>query len=199
MDPLLVVLLVAVAIGVTVAVLRARQAAARKARADAPRADPFADAHGNEELLYSLGVGAVVSYHNSDFLVRGSLRFDEDGYRWAEHLISDGTAQHWLSVEDDEGLSVVLWDRVEPGTVTGEPGADTVTHAGDTYRLQERGRASFTADGTTGTATQGTAEYADYAADGGAQLSFERFGSAWEVSVGRSVLPRTLNIYPSSS
>lgn len=156
----------------------------------------MAAVHGNEDYLQRLKVGDVVGYEGSDFLVRGSLRFDEDGYTWAEHLISDGEAQHWLSVEDDEGISVVLWQRVGRGELDGEPGAPTVRHDGSSYALQEQGEAAYVAEGTTGTAPDGTARYADYRGSEGRLLSCERFGQSWEVSVGHEVLPRTLDVYP---
>ena len=55
-----------------------------------------------------------------DWVVRGTLAFDEDGYRWKEHLLDGSTAagerRHWLSVEEGEsGLELVLWDRL-PGS-----------------------------------------------------------------------------------
>jgi hypothetical protein len=36
----------------------------------------------------------VVAYHARDWVVRGTLRFDDGGYKWAEHLISDARDQH---------------------------------------------------------------------------------------------------------
>jgi hypothetical protein len=122
----------------------------------------MAGVHGNEEYLRRLKVGDVIGYEARDFFVRGSLRFDQEGYTWAEHLISDGEVQHWLSVEDDEGITVVLWQRVGRGELDGEPGSPTVHHDQTSFSLHEDGEASFVAEGTTGTAPSGTARYADY-------------------------------------
>ena len=47
----------------------------------------------------------------ADFIVEGTLRLEQDGFRWDEHRLVDGEHGRWLSVEDDEGLEVVLWDR----------------------------------------------------------------------------------------
>ena len=197
MDALVIVVLLAVAAAVGVVVYRRRQARAERERAAAaPRRDPMAEVHGNEDYLQRLKVGDVVAYEGDDFLVRGSLRFDENGYTWAEHLISNGEVQHWLSVEDDEGISVVLWQRVGRGELRGEPGAATVEHGGSTWSLQEEGEAAYRAEGTTGTAASGTARYADYRGPEGRLLSCERFGESWEVSVGHEVLPRTLDVFP---
>ena len=201
MDPVTILLVIVAAVVVVVLVvrfLRAREAKRREEARSRPRRDPLADVHGNEDYLHRLKVGDVVRYEASDHLVRGSLRFDEDGYTWAEHLISDDQVQQWLSVEDDEGISVVLWQRVGRGRLEGEPGAATVHHDGVPYVLEEQGEASFTAEGTTGTAPSGTVRYVDYRSADGRRLSCEQFGRSWEVSVGLSVLPRSLDVYPVS-
>ncbi len=156
----------------------------------------MAAVHGNEDYLRRLKVGDVIGYEAREFLVRGSLRFDEKGYTWDEHLISDGQEQHWLSVEEDEGITVVLWQRVGRGELDGEPGSPTVRHNQISFSLQEDGEASFRAEGTTGTAPSGTSRYADYRGPEGRLLSCERFGESWEVSVGHEVLPRAFDIFP---
>ncbi len=193
----ILLLLVAAGVAAVVAYQRKRKAeeAARQKEAATPR-DPFAQGHGNEDLLYGLKVSDVIGYHAKDWVVRGTLRFNDGGYTWSEHLISDARDQHWLSVEDDEGISVSIWQRVPPNEVDGEPGARTVTHGQVAYQLHEEGQAAFTAEGTTGTAPSGTARYIDYHGPGEERLSFERFGEQWEVSVGHSVLPRVLDVFP---
>ena len=199
MRTFILLLLVAAAVAAVVVYLRQRKAeeAQRQQEASKPQ-DPFAQGHGNEDLLFGLKVSDVIGYNARDWVVRGTLRFDDGGYTWAEHLISDARDQHWLSVEDDEGISVSLWQRVPPNEVDGEPGARSVTHGQVTYQLHEEGEASFTAEGTTGTAPAGTSRYIDYHGPGEERLSFERFGEQWEVSVGRSVLPRVLDVFPRS-
>lgn len=200
MRTVVIIVLLVVAVVAVVALVRARRARPDQGEGQAPpRRDPFADAHGNEQALYRLKVGDVVTFEATDHFVRGSIRYDASGYTWAEHLIDDDRAQHWVSVEDDEGIAVAVWQEVAPGDVDGEPGADRVAHGQHTYRLQEQGSASYTAEGTTGTAPTGTARYVDYDGPDGALLSFEQFGQSWEVSVGRPVRPRALIVYPTSS
>jgi hypothetical protein len=198
----LLFLLLLVAAGVAAVVyFRKQKERSEQAERQAGRArprDPFAQSHGNEDLLYGLKVSDVVAYHARDWVVRGTLRFDDGGYRWAEHLISDARDQHWLSVEDDEGISVTLWQRVPRTDVDGEPGARSVTHAQVGYQLHEDGQATYTAEGTTGTAPSGSARYVDYKGPDDKRLSFEQFGQSWEVSVGHTVLPRALDVFPRS-
>lgn len=144
----------------------------------------------------ALRVGDVVNHDGGDFIVEGTLRMEQGGFRWAEHRLVDGPRSLWLSVEDDEGLEVVVWDR-ERG-IELEPGPSTLTHDGVSYELDERGKANFTAEGSTGTAPGGRMEFADYEA-GERRLSFERYGEdgSWEVGLGQVISEHALDIYPS--
>jgi hypothetical protein len=83
-----------------------------------------------------------ISAEPGDWVVRGTLAFDEDGYRWKEHLLDGSTAagerRHWLSVEEGEGgLELVLWDRLPAPT---SPPTRRGRHDGVAYRRDERGR-----------------------------------------------------------
>lgn len=136
-----------------------------------------------------------------DWVVRGTLAFEEDGYRWKEHLLDGSTAEgerrRWLSVEEGEGgLELALWERVPGSDLT--PDSAEVAHDGVAYRRDERGRARYSSTGTTGAAESGTAEYADYvpAAGGDRRLAFERYSStgSWEVSTGQVVQAESLTI-----
>ncbi len=198
---LVVLLLVAAVMVVLVTVLRRRrrdQGLAERART----VDPMAPGPLTSDPR-RLKPGDVVrlSGETGEWVVRGTLAFDEDGYRWKEHLLDGSTAEgerrHWLSVEEDEGgLELVLWDRIPGSDLT--PDSAEVAHAGTAFRRDERGRARYSSTGTTGAAEAGTAEYADYlpTSGGPSRLSFERYssGGAWEVSAGRVVLPESVSI-----
>lgn len=198
---LAVLVLVAAVVVVLVTVLRRR----RRDEGLAQRASTV-DPMGPGPLTSDprrLKPGDVVrlSGEPGDWVVRGTLAFDEDGYRWKEHLLDGSTAEgerrHWMSVEEDEGgLELVLWDRVSGSDLT--PESAEVAHGGAAYRRDERGKARYSSTGTTGAAESGTAEYADYLPAGGgdARLSFERYSStgSWEVSSGRVVLAESVEI-----
>ena len=143
----------------------------------------------------SLKVGDVVNLEGADFIVEGTLRMEQDGFRWQEHRLVDGARSRWLSVEDDEGLEVTVWERAPAGEV--EPGAKRLSHAGVDYELDERGHANFTAEGSTGTAPSGRMEYAEYTA-GDRRLAFERYGgdAGWELGTGEVISEHALDIYP---
>ena len=195
MDGVLVVLVLAMIAVAIFSFLRGRnrQRVDAKGRGELPTG-PAPEPIGGAEVR-ALKVSDVVNYEGRDWIVEGTLRFEQGGFRWQEHRLVDGPDALWLSVEDDEGTEVVVWQRLR-GTAL-EPGPATIEHDGVTYELDERGHANFTSEGTTGAAGGGRAEYADYAS-GGRRLSFERYGSdaGWEISVGRVISEHALDIYP---
>ena len=143
----------------------------------------------------SLKLGDVVNHDGGDWIVEGTLRLSQDGFEWQEHRLVDGERTLWLSVEDDEGLEVVTWERSRELGL--EPGARTLTHDGVEYELDERGQASFTAEGSTATGASGKVEFADYSA-GERRLSFERYGeeAGWEAGLGQVISEHALDVYP---
>ena len=187
----LVVVLIIVAVAV-IAYLVLRR---REQKPPGPAADPLRrDARGIDPR--ALKTGDVVQFEGRDYLVRGSLHFEEDGFAWQEHLLDDASGRRWLSVEDDEELELVMWERLVEPELT--PGPARLTHDGVEYILDEHGNATYTATGSTGTPGTGSAEYWDYTS-GDRRLSFERYsGSTWEVSVGTLINERSLDIYPTN-
>ncbi|HEY1133245.1 MAG TPA: DUF4178 domain-containing protein [Nocardioides sp.] len=191
-------LVVAAAVAAAVVIWRTRTPKPSAARGPS---DVIAESDlASVEPLRRLRVGDVVGYEGAMLFVRGRLDFDEEGFTWTEHFLDDDTTRRWLTVEEDEGFQVSLWRSLAAGDVEqGTAGDRDVIVGGIAYRLQEQGNASFRASGSTGTAPQGTAGYADYAsADGKHLLGFEKFGSTWEASLGEPVQPWELTVYPGS-
>jgi hypothetical protein len=190
----LVILVVLVVAGVAVAYSRRGGGPDRPALPQRSPEDEQRALHGD---VRKLGPGDVVSYEGTDFIVDRTMHFDQEGFTWKEHLLTDPVASRrmWLGVEDDDGLEVTLWERVSG--VTLEPGPGSLDHDGVTYEREEQGRARFHVEETGGTtAEQGTMEFADYSA-GEQLLAFERYGTgSWEVSTGRVVSEHALDVYP---
>jgi Domain of unknown function (DUF4178) len=192
---LLIVLVLAGIAAAIVLVLRSRSAA----KSSPPRrVDPLA----NEPDIYDphkIGVGDIVTYGGIDHVVRGTIVLDEGGITWREHLLDGSTGRRWLTVEDDEGeLEMTLWMRREGTGLT--PDGDVILDD-RAHRQIERGRATYTAEGTTGTPPSGAVDYADYAtSDGTGMIAFERWAptQSWEVSTGRSVTRGELTVYHSA-
>jgi hypothetical protein len=185
------VVLAVVVVAVVVVLQRSRSTATTAAPGDPLRKD----SRGIDPRR--IKVGDVIAHEGRDFLVRGSLTFDQDGFVWHEHHLDDTAVRRWLSVEDDEELELCLWTAVSAPALA--PGDPEVTWDGVAYTREEHGQARFTAAGSTGTGPEGAVEYYDYAA-GEKRLSFERYGTAgdWEVAVGEVVNERALDIYPSA-
>ncbi|BCB77597.1 hypothetical protein GCM10022251_63140 [Phytohabitans flavus] len=193
----------AVVAGVVVAVVAvSRSRRRREAAAPAPAAasvDPFQT--GDTDALRGdprvLKPGDIVEIRTRSYAVRGSLRFTEGDWGWAEHLLDDADGTKvWMSVEEDPDLELVLWHEVPSATVT--PGAPTVDFDGRRYTRDEGGRARYTGTGTTGLNPTGTVRYEDYAAPDGALLSFESYGDSgkWEVGRGEKLHRAEVLIYP---
>lgn len=195
MEVLLLIVVGAALVGAGVVVARSRRVE-RKALPERSPADDQRALHGD---VRRLAPGDVVNYEGTDFIVDRTMRFDEDGFTWDEHLLEDavGGRKLWLSVEDDDGLEVAVYERVDGADLT--PDAAEVTLGGTTFRRDERGQASFRTRRVGDAAGEsGTVEYADYAA-GDELLAFERYGTgSWEVSRGRRISEHVLDVYARS-
>ncbi|HEU4423244.1 MAG TPA: DUF4178 domain-containing protein [Pilimelia sp.] len=145
----------------------------------------------------ALKPGDIAEIRGRSYAVRGSLRFIEGDWGWAEHLLDTGAGHRtWLSVEEDPDLELVLWTEVPTATV--EPGEPTLDFDGRRYTRDDSGHARFTGIGTTGVNPAGTMRYHDYTAPDGALLCFERYGGneRWEVGRGERLHRAELHIYP---
>jgi hypothetical protein len=144
-----------------------------------------------------LGPGAIVSYGGVDYVVRGSVTYREGPFVWWEHLLEGGDQPIWFSVEEDDGrLELAMW--VTRKDLALRPG-DPYVVDGVTFHESERGRASYTTEGTTGLPAGGEMDFVDCAnSDESALLSFERWAPnmPWEVSTGQPVLTGELTVYP---
>lgn len=189
----------AAVVAVLVAWRRARRTAA--GGANSTPADPFGQADADAYALRGdprrLKPGDLVDIRGRSWAVRGSVELAEGGWSWSEHLLDDvDGAKRWLSVEEDPDVIVTLWTEVPGATV--DPGSDTVDFDGRRYRLDEAGRARYTATGSTGLDPGGTMRYRDYEAADGALLSFEAYGDSprWEVARGERLHRSELTVYP---
>lgn len=199
---LAVVGIVAAVIAVTVARRQTGGPGAKKSGTKGgrgPGADPFADTdtdalRGDPRRLRP---GDIVEFRHTSYAVRGTLRFEEGSWSWAEHLLDDARGEKmWLSVEEDPDVELVLWREVPSATLI--PGPPTIDFDGRRYTSKESGRAKYTAIGTTGLNPTGVAHYHDYVAPDDARLSFESYGDGgkWEVGRGERLHRADVQIYP---
>ncbi|MBB6173604.1 hypothetical protein HNR23_003664 [Nocardiopsis mwathae] len=161
---------------------------------DAPR-DPFADTTHTQGDPRTLKAGDMLDFGSDRTWIRGSLRLTEGRFTWSEHFLEVEQGKRWISVQEDPGLELALWTGRPDLQLA--PDAPTIDVDGSTFRLTERGSASYRSEGSTGHPAHGAMDYADYEGPGGRLLAFERFDHGpWEVSTGESVVPGTFTIYP---
>lgn len=196
MGSLLIVLAVLLFIAAAVVFIAAWN---KPSAADRPtgRHDPVRFAETAGFGPYQLGPGAIVSHGGVDYVVRGSVTLRDGPFVWWEHLLEGGPEPVWFGVAVDDGrLDLTMWYRRQDLALhpRGDHTIDNVR-----YRESERGRASYTTEGTTGLPPAGDVTYVDYnSADETRFLGFEQWAPTmpWEVSVGRTVLPGELTVYP---
>ncbi|MFV2102530.1 DUF4178 domain-containing protein [Micromonospora sp. LOL_024] len=164
---------------------RSRRPVGRRQPYGGPRRDPR-----------RIAVGDIVEIGDLAYRVRGSIRLVEGGWSWAQHLFDDVDGRHRLSVAEDPGFDLVLWEPASR-TVAVDPGAPVVELNGRRYSWHESGQARYTASGGTGLAPSGTMRYHDYRAPGGARLTFEAYGEAgWEMARGERLDRGDVTVHP---
>ncbi|WP_025273948.1 DUF4178 domain-containing protein [Haloglycomyces albus] len=199
MTTLLIILIIVAAAGVAYWVWKGvkEKQRAEHDKYNAPQ-DPFAD--GDSDILRgnprTIAAGDMIEVYGKTVAVRGSLRLREGDYTWAEHFLDTGTGvKRWLSVEADPDLEIVLWDQIPIADM--EPGASSVEHEGEKFRLDESGKAKYTSEATTGLAENGTVRYHDYRGPEGKLISFEAFGEdgSWEAGLGLTLDRNQITIF----
>ncbi|GAA1999181.1 DUF4178 domain-containing protein [Brevibacterium samyangense] len=200
---IILVALVAIIAIAAVAFFRARakeKEAERRKAAEAPRAhDPFApsqEAGGDPRNIHA---GDMIEHLGEKHWVRGTLRYTEGSYTWAEHFFQADSSpvRRWLSIEEDPDLEMSVWeDRPDLDL---SPTDKTITVDGVTYTMVEHGTAQFRSEGTTGLPASGGVDYVDYEGPDGRFLSIERYNHGkWEASTGKAVPLGSFTIYPGS-
>lgn len=197
MDTLLILVAALLLIAAVVVLVKALQRP-KKPKTQSRREDPLKFAASMPQFgPRQLGPGAIVAHGGVDYVVRGTVTLRQGPFVWWEHLLDGGSEPLWFSVEEDEGqLELVMWTRKKDMSL--QPGGDIVLDD-VSYREIERGRASFTTEGTTGLPAGGEMEFVDYADAGETRLlGFERWAPdmPWEVSAGSPVRPGELTVYP---
>jgi len=197
-DTLLILLGAVLLFGAIIVLVMALQRRSTKTQPPSSRQDPLKFAATMPQFgPRQLGPGAIVSHGGIDYVVRGSVTLRQGPFVWWEHLLEGGSEPLWFSVEEDEGrLELVMWQRRDDPAL--QPGGDLVVD-GISYSQSERGRASYTTEGTTGLPAGGEMEFVDYAdASETNLLGFERWAPdmPWEVSLGKPVVPGEFTIYP---
>lgn len=145
--------------------------------------------------MMNIPLKSIVSHFGTDYIVEGRLTYWEEGFTWITYMLVDGTSRRWLSVEEDDGLEVSLWDPTS-GLALQSPPPEFIDYQGERFRMIESGEARVNQEGQTGGKTSMDMAYFEYEGEGDSFMSVERWGSKLEASVGKQINPAELEILP---
>jgi hypothetical protein len=162
-----------------------------------------------ERTLRDLRVGDVLTLDSRDFLVEGTIAYDEDGHRWTAGRIVDGSEVRWLLVglERVGPARVRLLRHDEANAVSGFPPEALVIDE-VRYVLDRRGTATCTLAGDLGAMTAmkdpRPASHVErcrwwlYNAAGDDTLVLEQWGDDLRMLRGTRVAAETIDLIPGS-
>ena len=154
-----------------------------------------------DRTLFDLQMGDIVQADAADWVVEERLLYDQNGFQWFEYLLRNEGNNRWLVVCEDDWLEVSWLEIIElevPPTVPLPPSLEI---DGDIYLLKEQGKATVTASYRTMNKRPGECLFADYSGPDQKVLGVEIFapnqeGREVEVTLGRMIDPRSLNLLP---
>lgn len=151
-----------------------------------PKPQPTAAASAYEQLK----LNDAVSYDGADYLVAGRITYAVASGKFHAYLLSDRENKIWLRLAPNQELTVTK----ESAFGMPSPLPATLSYAGKNYTRAEQGAANVSVEGASGTKT-GAVNYTRYAADGGARLWIEDWGTEIKVQAGQVVDPMEVRLY----
>ena len=148
-----------------------------------------------DRTVFTLEVGDIVQYLDTDWVVEGKLVYDDQGYSWLEYLLQDGVRRQWLSVEEDDVVEVALLESTSSLEVGTNP-PPQITFADEIYRQKGSGTAQMTRTGSTLNRNAERCRYFDYQGPDNKILSIENWSGDIEVTVGQKIHPSILTLLP---
>lgn len=152
-------------------------------------------APSNRRSIFELQIGDIVQYQADDWVVEGTLIYDDSGFTWVEYLLQEGDRIRWLSVEEDDIVTVTFSETVSDLYIQSDP-PEVVDYQGEEFRLNESGQASMTRTGNTLQRRAQYCRYFEYKGPENRVLSIEDWSGDWEVSIGHTLPPRDLILLP---
>lgn len=148
-----------------------------------------------QPTLFTLEIGDIVQYLETDWVVEGKLTYDDRGYTWLEYLLQDGDRRQWLSVDEDDTVTIALLEPTTELEVGINPPRQ-LTFAHHIYVLVESGTAQMTRTGSTLNRQAEHCHYFDYKGPDDHVLSIENWDGDLEVTVGYQIEPTLLRFLP---
>lgn len=145
--------------------------------------------------VFNLQIGDIVEYMGIDWVVEDRLTYDVNGYTWIEYMLQDGDNISWLSVEEDDVVTVAFLEPNNTLNVSENP-PKQLNFAEATYTCIDSGIAQMTRQGTIVRRNAETCQYFDYKSGTDKLLSIEFWDGDIEVTVGEKINPRSLRLLP---
>lgn len=137
-----------------------------------------------------LKLNDAISYDKTDYLVAGRVTYSVASGKFYSYLLRDRDNQKWLRVGPNNEL--VIANEIQFSVPAPLP--DTLSYDGKNFTVAEQGAANVEVEGASGNQT-GAVNYRRYAADGGARLYVEDWGTEVRVQSGSVVDPFEVKLY----
>jgi hypothetical protein len=145
--------------------------------------------------IFELRIGDIVQYQGRDWVVEGKLVYDQQGFTWLDYMLQDKDEIRWLSVEEDDWVTVSLLAPVTDLEVSTDP-PQALSYAGVSYHRKESGTATMRREGNPRRPHAEQCRYFDYEGPDKKVLSVEDWAGDVEVTAGTIIAPTTLTILP---
>jgi len=162
-----------------------------------------------ERTIRDLRVGDVLTMDGKDFVVEGTIHYDEDGHRWVAGRTVDGADVLWLVVGIERvGTALVRVLRQEAEhEISGYP-SEAIVIGETRYALDKRGTATCKLGGELGALGAAKDKRPEnhvercrwwlYNGAGDDTLVLEQWGGEFRVLRGKKVSPDTIDLIPGS-
>jgi hypothetical protein len=162
-----------------------------------------------ERTVRDLRVDDVLTIDHNDFLVEGTIGYDEDGHRWTAARVVDGSNIQWLvvGIERVGSGALRLLAQDDATQISGYP-PEVLVIGELRYALDKRGAATCSLRGDLGALGALKKDRPDghvervrwwlYSAPGDDTLLLEQWGSDYRVLRGKKIGDAALELIPGS-
>ncbi len=159
-----------------------------------------------ERTIRDLRVGDIVQYEDRDYLVEGTVAYDEAGHRWLSGRMIDAGDEKWLTIGMEKaGTDTVRLLNVDDLEISGYP-PESLVAGGTRYNLDSRGTATAKASGETDIMAGAglnpdsvqRCRWWRYEGTGGKCLILEQWGDSFRTLRGESIRISDLDFMPGS-